>query len=462
MREPPRCIPCGTELAGLPACPACGTAANVGRVIAEKYRVEAPLGSGGMSKVYRASHLELGVPVAIKFMHLQLAFDPMLRERFRREALALAYIRHPGIVSLLDFGETDGELYTVMELLQGRTLAAPDEGMPLSEAGPIFDQVLAALETCHATGVVHRDVKPSNVMVTTQNGVDYAKLIDFGLARTTGLGTERLTVTGLIQGTPRYMAPEQCRGDHVGPPADVYAVGVSMYEILTGRDPFPVTDPATVMAHHLFVEPTPMREHVPSLSSGIEALVSRAMAKDADRRPTADELRSDLAAVLQGLDPHSLTEAGSLARRRAGTLSREQRSLTGSAKGTGATSEVGGHVFVWMPSGPRASALSAVLGAQGLSSELATGSELLGPFERDTLVVVSTRHEGLARLEQLRAQHARLPVVVVDVHDVEEASALVRAGVSDFSLEGAADAELGSKIQRLLRRQQRGQAPCGS
>jgi eukaryotic-like serine/threonine-protein kinase len=459
---PPKCVPCGTELAGLPACSACGTPANVGRVIAEKYRVDAPLGSGGMSNVYRATQLVLGVPVAIKFLHLQLAFDPLIRERFRREALALAHIRHPGIVSLLDFGETDGELYTVMELLQGRTLVAPDDGMPLTEAGPLFDQVLAALETCHATGVVHRDVKPSNVMVTTVNGVDHAKLIDFGLARTVGIGSEKLTVTGLIQGTPRYMAPEQCRGDHVGPPADIYAMGVLMYEILTGRDPFPVGDPATLMAHHLFLEPTSMREHVPSISEGVEALVLRAMAKDADRRPTATELRSDLAAVLQGIDPHSLTEARSLERRRAGTLSRQQRSITGPAKGGSIAPPVPSHVLVWMPSGPRASALGTMLGAAGLSSSLVSGDALDGPFEPDTLVVASARHDGLTRLERLRAQHARLPVVVVDVRDLEEASVLIRAGVSDFSLEDAPDTELGTKIQRLLRRRQRGQASRGS
>ncbi len=349
-----------------------------------------------------------------------------------------------------------------MELLDGRTLAPPPDGMAVSEAGPIFDQVLAALEACHGMGIVHRDVKPSNVMLTTFQGAERAKLIDFGLVRTIGNSDDKLTATGFIQGTPRYMAPEQCRGDEVGPPADVYALGVSMYEVLTGRQPFSVSDPASLMAHHLFVEPAPMREHVPSLAAGLDALVSWAMAKDADRRPTAAVMRSELAAVLRGTDARSVTEAASLERHRLDALAREERALPEATNRVTVPPAVTGAVLAWLPSGPRASELRVALGARGLPTSIVVGDELLGAFEPDTVVLLSARHDGLGRLERLRARDARLPVIVVDVRGVEEASVLVRAGVSDFSLEDAPDTELAAKIQRLLRRRKRGQAARAS
>lgn len=452
------CSSCGAELGGVPACASCGAAA-IGYVVAGKYRVEARIGAGGMGQVFRATHLALDAPVAIKLLHVDLADRALVRERFRREAVALASLRHPGIVSVLDFGEAEGELYAVMELLDGRALDAPRGGMAVTEAAPIFDQVLSALETCHRAGVVHRDVKPSNVMLTPLDGGVRATLIDFGLARIVDAPGGRLTTTGLVQGTPRYMAPEQCRGEEVGPAADIYALAVTMYEVLTGEDPFPVDDAASTMAYHLFVEPTPMREHVPSIPAGLEALVSRAMAKTPGERPTATEMRQELAAVLRGTDARSVAEAASRERRRVGTLARAQRSLA-SSRGAAPTSGAAlGTALVWIASGARAASVSAALGARGLTTAIATGDELSAPTPPGTVVVVSARHDGSRQLERLRARDARVPVIAVDVASVDEASALIRAGVSDVSLEGAPDAELGAKIDRLLRRQERLRAP---
>ena len=262
------------------------------RRIADRFVLGRPLGAGGMGSIFRARDERLGADVAIKLLKRSLLEDAVLRERFRREALSLARLRHPGIVTVIDYGEDLGDLYTVLELVEGETLdgVMDREGaMATERAGPLAGQLLAALEACHASNIVHRDLKPSNVMVRAVGGATQVVLIDFGLARMSGgaAALSRLTETGRVQGTPHYMAPEQCRGEDVGPAGDVYSAGVLFYEMLAGAQPFQGKDAATFMAQHLFVDAPPLREVAPHVSPGVAAAVHAALAKRAVDRPTA-------------------------------------------------------------------------------------------------------------------------------------------------------------------------------
>lgn len=452
-----RCATCEAEAGPGPICPRCGADPNRNRIVGGKFRVEERFGRGGMSSVYRGVHVVLGEPVAIKFLRPELAADPALRERFRREAVALSRLRHPAIVSILDYGDAESEPYVVMELVRGveiDELEGAGKRLPVLRAGPVLDQLLAALETCHAAGIVHRDIKPANVLVTSEG--DYVKLIDFGLARTQGIGTEKLTLTGIIQGTPNYMAPEQCRGEEVDAPADIYAFGVMTYELLTGERAYHASDIATYMAQHMFVEPPPMREVFPGVSAGIADIVHRAMAKAPALRPTARELRHALAAALRGTDPHSIAEANAVERRRQGALPRDERALTGRlAQEEAIASPVAGNVLAWMPRDERTAALRGALGAVGLPVSSFDREELPASLATGTVVIVSARHGGSERVGRVRAIHGSTPVVVVDVAGIDEMSALIRGGASDIALEGAPDAELGGKVKRLVRRQSR-------
>ncbi|WP_240488934.1 serine/threonine-protein kinase [Labilithrix luteola] len=459
-----RCGSCGAPSEHTEKCVACGVDPNVGRIVGGKFRVDRRLGAGGMSSVYAGVHLELGEPVAIKFLRRELALDPTLRKRFRREAVALARLRHPGIVSILDFGDIDDELYAVMELVAGRTLdeVAGGRPIPLARAGVIFDQLLAALEICHAGGVVHRDLKPGNVMVVTHEGADAVKLIDFGIAHASLGGDEKLTSTGLVHGTPEYMSPEQCRGEDVFAATDIYAVGVMLYQLLTGSRPYDADNAAALMAQHLFVDPRPMRSIEPSVPVGIEALVRRAMAKAASERPTARELRHELASVLEGTDLHSLAAASTSERQRTLALGRDERALTQRPPGFSLFDVElplpdSTRALLWMPRGPRGSDVQSALAIAGIRLVEWSDEDPTAALTDDArlAVILSARHDGLERLRRLRASLPRLPAVVIDVSGPEETTAAIRAGASDFSLEGSADAELGRKLSRLWRRHAR-------
>jgi len=448
-------------------CSECGFDPNVGRIIGSKFKVCEQVGGGGMCTVYRGIHIELGEPVAIKFLRRQYALDSTVRKRFRREAVALARLRHPGVVSILDFGETDNELYAVMELLTGPTLqqVASHGKLPLLRAGAIFDQLLATLEVCHAAGIVHRDLKPANVMIAAHDGTEIVKLIDFGIAHTVKPGDEKLTSTGMVQGTPQYMAPEQCRGDEVSAPADIYALGIIMYELFTGKSPYDADNVATMMAQHLFVEPPSMRSIEPSIPPGIEALVRRAMAKSEGDRPTARELRYELAATLRGTDPHSIAEASTAERQRSIGLLREDRCLTLRPKKVGAIhgntqatqTSAAPMVYLWAPRDNHSAEVQSALGVSGISCvQWAKGDEFPA-IKSDAAVafLLSFRHGALERLPELRSRHPNVPVVVMDVADPAQTTAVIRAGASDFALDGSPSAELGTKISRLLKRRQR-------
>ncbi len=295
-------------------CPACGTPTTrrsdtaasadpyLGRVFAQKFRVDALLGEGGMGRVYRATHLSLEKTICLKVLRRELATDPETQARFQREARAASRLDHPHSIRIIDFGAAEGsELYIAMELVSGRDLqhVITDES-PLPEARirHVMEQVLDALAEAHAQKIIHRDLKPENVMVGPHLGdPDYVKVLDFGIAQIQD-GGARLTRAGLVCGTPEYMSPEQARGDELDPRSDLYSSGVLLYQMATGRLPFTADTPIGYVTKHLVEPPKPPRALRPDISAELDQLIVRALAKNRDERPaSAREMR----AVLLGM-----------------------------------------------------------------------------------------------------------------------------------------------------------------
>ncbi|HEV8421359.1 MAG TPA: Stk1 family PASTA domain-containing Ser/Thr kinase [Actinomycetota bacterium] len=266
------------------------------RILSNRYRVEDFLGQGGMARVHRGTDLVLDRTVAIKILAEHLTRDPQAVRRFRREAQAAAGLSHPGIVAVYDTGSDGTVHFIVMEYITGRTLAdILDEGgaLPSDRAIGIAGAVASALAHAHEKGIVHRDVKPGNIMLTPAGEV---KVMDFGIARAVSSGT--FTSTASVLGTATYFAPEQARGEPVDARTDLYALGVVLYEMLTGRPPFTADSPVAVAYKHVREEPLPPSRLNPGIGPALEAVVLMAMAKDrAARYQTAQELGRDLQRV---------------------------------------------------------------------------------------------------------------------------------------------------------------------
>ena len=268
-----------------------------GTVLGDRYELHDVVGSGGMATVWRATDRVLDRQVAVKVLHARLAEDPALLDRFRTEATASARLTHPNIVHVFDTGSDGPTAYIVMELCEGETLGerlARTGPLPPDEAAAIMVQVLSALEFAHEHDLVHRDVKPANVLLLPEGRV---LVTDFGIAKAAYQGTDP-TTTGRVLGSVPYLAPEQVEGRAVDPRADVYAAGAMLYQLLTGRVPFEApTDIAAAMLR-LTRDPAPPRSIRPGIPRSIEAVVQRAMARDpADRFASA----ADMAAALSRL-----------------------------------------------------------------------------------------------------------------------------------------------------------------
>ena len=270
-----------------------------------RYRVLGRLGVGGMATVYLAEDSSLGRKVALKVMAERYAEDGEFVERFRREAQAAARLNHPNIIAVYDRGEADGRPYIAMEYLQGRTLkqVIQKEGpLPPERAIALAMQVLAGLRYAHEHGVVHRDVKPHNVLVGDDGRI---KVTDFGIAHA---GDPQMTEVGSIVGTAQYLSPEQARGRSVGPQTDVYSLGVVLYEMLAGRVPFEGDSSVAIAMQHVSDEPPPLRSLVPQVPESLAMVVAHSMLKQPEQRyGSADEFSADLDRVRRGLVPAAAT-----------------------------------------------------------------------------------------------------------------------------------------------------------
>src|SRR5918997_25824 len=271
-----------------------------------RYRVQRKLGHGGMADVYLAEDEELGRRVAIKILNDRHAADEQFVERFRREAKHAAGLSHPNIVSIYDRGEAEGTYYIAMEYLEGRSLKeliSSRGPAPVAIAIEYARQILAALRVSHRTGVIHRDIKPHNVLV---DGEGRLKVTDFGIARA---GPSQMTEAGSIVGTAQYLSPEQAQGAPVSESSDLYSVGIVLYELLTGEVPFSGESPVEIAMKHLSKVPTPPSRLRPEIPHDLDLVVMRALAKDPDDRyQSADEMDADLARVGRGLAVSPETE----------------------------------------------------------------------------------------------------------------------------------------------------------
>lgn len=282
---------------------------EVGQIISGKYKLLRLLGDGGMGSVFEAEHMNLGTHVAIKVLHTDLARKAGIAERFLQEARVSAQIRSPHVVQVIDVDRTpDGVAYLVMELLQGEPLSGlvrRERQLAVPTAAEYTTQILQALEAAHALGVIHRDLKPDNVFVTWQGGKAVLKLIDFGIAKlkTAQAGqTKNLTVAGMLMGTPEYMAPEQAyAADKVDVRADIYAVGVMLYEMLAGRPPVQADDPRVLVLKVERGEVPPLVQVAPTVPPEVAGFVHRAMAPRPEVRfATATEMRVALEEIVSG------------------------------------------------------------------------------------------------------------------------------------------------------------------
>ena len=259
------------------------TTAETGQLLDGRYRIERELGAGGMARVVLAHDMSLGRPVALKMPAPHLAEDASFVERFRREAVATASLGHPNIVAVYDRGEAGGVPYIAMEYVPGRTLRQViDADAPLDEgrAAGLAAQALGALGFAHSRGVVHRDVKPHN-MVVRDDG--HLEVMDFGIARSVG-GETALTLAGSVLGTAQYLSPEQAVGRPAGPASDIYSMGVVLFEMLTGTLPFGGDSPMAIAAAHAGDQAPAVRDRNPAVGSAMSAVVARALEKDPARR----------------------------------------------------------------------------------------------------------------------------------------------------------------------------------
>ncbi|WP_328605542.1 Stk1 family PASTA domain-containing Ser/Thr kinase [Amycolatopsis sp. NBC_00345] len=278
------------------------------RLLSNRYELGDTLGYGGMSEVHHGHDVRLGREVAIKVLRADLARDPQFQERFRREAQNAAALNHPAIVAVYDTGEASTDVgalpYIVMEFVEGRTLRdiVKTEG-PMSQkrAMEVMADVCAALDFSHRHGIVHRDVKPANVMITKNGAV---KVMDFGIARAMHDGQSAMTQTAAVIGTAQYLSPEQARGEAVDARSDVYAAGCVLYELITGEPPFTGDSPVAVAYQHVREDPNPPSSVNPAVTPELDAVVLKALAKGpANRYQSAAEMRSDLVRTLSGQRP---------------------------------------------------------------------------------------------------------------------------------------------------------------
>ncbi len=340
------CPTCGSEYSGVEFCPkdnsplqADATFAGaeavdplIGQTLDDKYLIEERLGIGGMGTVYRARHLLIDRAVAVKVLNKRFAEDETVQARFRREAKAAGRLQHPNAVLVTDFGQTaGGYAYIVMELLEGSTLRdvlAKEAPLETARAVSLMLQISGAVAAAHDAGIIHRDLKPANIFIVQRADVPAAvKVLDFGIAKIAvetidDDDPKTLTYMGAMIGTPRYMSPEQCIGKELTPGADVYSLGVILYEMLTGKMPFNGSTPLAIAVKHATQAPVKPREIIESIPATLEKVVLHALEKRPENRPadaaafktelyeTAERLGLEHAETSSGPDMAALRNAG--------------------------------------------------------------------------------------------------------------------------------------------------------
>jgi eukaryotic-like serine/threonine-protein kinase len=285
--------------------------------LGDRYQLDHRIASGGMGAVWRAVDRLLDRPVAVKLLRREFADDPAFVERFRREARAAATLTHPNVAGVFDYGERDGQAFIVMELVEGENLAerlARTGPLPWPEALAVAEQVARALATAHAGGLVHRDVKPANVLLgngigdgsppgaPSFQGSQVVKVTDFGIAQAAQAATT-LTGTGTILGSAGYVAPEQASGEQVGPAADLYGLGCVLFEMVTGRAPYQGDNAVSLASQHIFGPVPNPRALRPDLPGTVAAIVLKAMQKDPGQRFASAAVMADALADARPTTP---------------------------------------------------------------------------------------------------------------------------------------------------------------
>jgi serine/threonine-protein kinase len=277
-------LKCGKELRG-------DNKGLIGKSFLDKYRIEERLGQGGMCDVYRAIHMAMGKEVALKVLKPALAADETIARRFEQEARAASRIHHPHAINVMDYGIADGGIpFIVMEFIKGVTigeLLRKEGALSVERCANILRQVCGALDVAHSVGVVHRDIKPDNIIIAEYDGSDWVEVVDFGVAKIQEDVNRRTALTGenIIVGTPRYMSPEQCEEKPVDARSDIYSLGVVLYEMLSGEAPFKGDSSTRLLMAHASEPPIPLSEKRPDLPANIISVVMGALEKDPEQRP---------------------------------------------------------------------------------------------------------------------------------------------------------------------------------
>lgn len=278
----------------------------IGNVLDGRYRLDSLIGEGGMGDVYRATHVHLDTEFAVKLLKPEFVANETAIKRFRLEAKAAGRIHHPNAVRVTDFGVTpERVVFLVMELVQGQSLRLMirNEGtLEATRSVNIVRQVCAAVDAAHRGGVIHRDLKPDNILIEALTNAERVKVLDFGIAKLREAKTDTfLTQAGTIIGTPQYMSPEQCMGNPLDPRSDIYSIGVLLYEMLTGEVPFDGESTIQVVYNQLHLMPRPVRELVPAIPEPVAQVIMRALEKEPDKRQSsASQLSEELKRALSG------------------------------------------------------------------------------------------------------------------------------------------------------------------